>query len=334
MSSGEAPSRPADASPEVDVEPVRLFLNRADTLHHDRSALQRLQEVTGHAVTFTDMRALRLLAIGPTTVTGVSARLQVDLSRASRHLGHLDELGLLRRTADPSDGRFSQVCLSESGTRALDRWQAAWEADYAAAVADWDPPQLARFGELLERFAAELIEHQRGRAAKEAGTDPFAGWVPRRPATADPGDPRLAPLFALVDWTLTVARSPSGTSGLVSRSRSPVGPALIRVLGLVARHGPLGVGELADRSGVVSSRASRHVQQLEAAGLVARAVDPQDRRSSRIKATPKGTALLRRVAGASASGLRAVLADWPEADAAELMEGFSRVRSGLRRLAN
>jgi len=319
--------------PHVDVEPARLFLNRADTLHHDRSALQRLQEVTGCPVTFTDMRALRLLAIGPTTVTGVSARLQVDLSRASRHLGHLDGLGLLHRRADPSDGRFSQVGLSEAGVRALDRWQAGWEAEYRAAVSEWDPPQSARFGELLEPFVAELIEYQRGRAAEEAGVDPFVGWEPRRPALAVPDEPWLAPLFALVDWTLTVARSPSGTSGLVSRSRSPVGPALIRVLGLIARHGPLGVGELADRSGVVSSRASRHVQQLESAGLVARAVDPQDRRSSRIKATPKGTALLRRIAGTSAAGLRTVLAEWPQADAAELMEGFTRLRASLRRLA-
>jgi DNA-binding MarR family transcriptional regulator len=317
-----------------DVSAVRRFLDLVDASHHNRVELARLNQATGHPLTAGDLRALRLVAIGPTTVTGVAGRLQVDLSRASRQVAQLTALGLLTRRLDPSGGRNGTVLLADAGAAVLDCWQAAWEVRHLGAVEDWTDPEIDRFATVVARFVRELIAHQRAHTTAGGNPDPFVGWASRTSAVVDePRAARLLPLFALVDWTVATGRSPSATVALVERARSPIGPTLIRVLGLVSRYGPLVIGELADRSGVVPSRASRHVQQLEERGLVVRAVDPHDRRSHRIKATTKGVGLLRRIAAASEAGIRAIVADWPDADAAELTTGFARIWAGLGRRA-
>lgn len=54
------------------------------------------------------------------------------------------------------------------------------------------------------------------------------------------------------------------------------------------REGPLRLKSLGRRLGVTPSTLTRNVERLEAAGLVRRAADPEDARSSRISLTPRG----------------------------------------------
>ena len=73
-----------------------------------------------------------------------------------------------------------------------------------------------------------------------------------------------------------------------------------RVLANLGRFGPLYAGELAERSSLDKPKVSRALQRLEAASLVQRAVDPNDRRQVRLQLTPAGAQPLSPGRGAGA----------------------------------
>src|SRR4051812_8908618 len=63
-------------------------------------------------------------------------------------------------------------------------------------------------------------------------------------------------------------------------------------LNTIACHGPLTPSELAARERIQRPTATRVLARLEEAGLIARAADPADRRSSLVAVTAAGEALL------------------------------------------
>src|SRR3954463_3643941 len=69
-------------------------------------------------------------------------------------------------------------------------------------------------------------------------------------------------------------------------------PTLTAALATVDVHGPLTPSELAKRERVQRPTATRLVARLEELGVLQRAADPQDRRSSLLSVTPAGRALL------------------------------------------
>src|SRR4051794_28421405 len=69
-------------------------------------------------------------------------------------------------------------------------------------------------------------------------------------------------------------------------------PSQSAALTTVARHGSLPPSELASRERIQRPTATRVLARLEEAGLLERAADPVDRRSSLISATAQGQALL------------------------------------------
>jgi len=88
---------------------------------------------------------------------------------------------------------------------------------------------------------------------------------------------------------IAIARS---ARRLRQESGTGLSPSLTAALATVARHGPLTPSELAARERVQRPTVTRIVFRLEEAGLVARAADPGDRRSSLITVTPAGRELL------------------------------------------
>jgi DNA-binding MarR family transcriptional regulator len=88
---------------------------------------------------------------------------------------------------------------------------------------------------------------------------------------------------------LAVARS---ARRLRQESGTGLSPSLSAALVTIELHGPLTPSELAAREGIRRPTVSRIVCRLEEAGLVARAADPGDRRSSLITATAAGLELL------------------------------------------
>jgi DNA-binding MarR family transcriptional regulator len=69
-------------------------------------------------------------------------------------------------------------------------------------------------------------------------------------------------------------------------------PTLAAALATIDRHGPLTPSELATREAIRRPTATRLIARLEDEGLVTRAADPDDRRSSLIAVSPAGRALL------------------------------------------
>ncbi|MDL5352065.1 MarR family winged helix-turn-helix transcriptional regulator [Microbacterium sp. zg-YB36] len=103
------------------------------------------------------------------------------------------------------------------------------------------------------------------------------------------------------------------------------GPARLRLIEALAQASePLSVSELAERIGVDQPRASRLVQQGVELGLVRREADPADARRTRIVLTDEGRTAARGFRGERIEAVRTALADFSDADAAELARLLTR----------
>jgi DNA-binding MarR family transcriptional regulator len=77
------------------------------------------------------------------------------------------------------------------------------------------------------------------------------------------------------------------------RQQAPdLSPSQTVALATIEKHGPLTPSELAARERVARPSITRMLAFLEGSGLIVRAADPADRRSSLISVTPAGSALL------------------------------------------
>jgi DNA-binding MarR family transcriptional regulator len=74
-------------------------------------------------------------------------------------------------------------------------------------------------------------------------------------------------------------------------------PTLTSALATIDTHGPLTPSELAARERVQRPTATRLVARLEELGVLQRAADPTDRRSSLLSVTPEGHALMEEMRG-------------------------------------
>jgi DNA-binding MarR family transcriptional regulator len=132
------------------------------------------------------------------------------------------------------------------------------------------------------------------------------------------------------------------TSLLIASTRSPrQRERLQRALGvslsetnlgslrLVQRHGPIAVSEVARRLEVDLSNASRQLRALEDQGLVARSVDPSDRRVARVVITAAGKRVLDRARAVALNDYAVALDDWSARDRAQLAVLLDRFRRSL-----
>ncbi|MBI5669088.1 MAG: MarR family transcriptional regulator [Chloroflexi bacterium] len=87
---------------------------------------------------------------------------------------------------------------------------------------------------------------------------------------------------------------------------------------------------LSDRLLVARSTITRLIDQMEAAGLVQRINDPQDRRAQRVALTAAGQTLLRQAYAAHEQSLAERLNTLDEADRQALLVLLHKLRSGLR----
>ncbi|TDE42860.1 MarR family transcriptional regulator [Nonomuraea mesophila] len=71
--------------------------------------------------------------------------------------------------------------------------------------------------------------------------------------------------------------------GHVTANAIGMHPTDLFALNLVELHGPLGAGELADRTGLSTGATTRLIDRLERSGQVRRVADPADRRRVRIE---------------------------------------------------
>jgi DNA-binding MarR family transcriptional regulator len=101
---------------------------------------------------------------GPLTVNGVADALGVDQPRGSRLVARAVEAGLVRRGADPDDGRRSVLALTPRGARVLAEGHRARRAAVEAALAGWPDEDRETFARLLRAYVSGWERAVRGPA--------------------------------------------------------------------------------------------------------------------------------------------------------------------------
>ena len=99
---------------------------------------------------------------------------------------------------------------------------------------------------------------------------------------------------------------------------SQLTPSTAAALASVERRGPLTPSELANIEGIQRPTATRVIARLEEAGLLVRAPDPGDRRSSLVSVTAEGRTLLRKARNRKTAYLAHRMRDLPADDLAAL----------------
>ncbi len=105
-----------------------------------------------------------------------------------------------------------------------------------------------------------------------------------------------------------------------------VTPSQARALGVLRRHGPLRLGDLAEHLRIVPRSVTEVVDALEERALVVRRPDPADRRATLVALTARGDEVAAGIRAARTSGAGSLFAQLPAPDRAEL----ARILTALR----
>ena len=132
---------------------------------------------------------------GALRLSDLAARMELDASTASRHVRALEQLGLIRRSHDPDDGRAFRVELTEQG---IEQWETSARRRMellSAAMDGWSEEDVLTFERLMTRFAdgvASLTDTHSG----SAWADKDWAAVAPRPSPASPAERRTDEDFA------------------------------------------------------------------------------------------------------------------------------------------
>lgn len=142
-----------------------------------RDLVSSLYDVATHARRFqerdpVDTGAVRLLylvqAMGPARPSAVATAARLDLSTVSRHLRELEERGLVRRSADPDDGRAARFEVTAEGESAVGVVLDNRIAALGPVLDRWSGEDRDTLARLLRRLADDL-------AAEHCGARPTPG---------------------------------------------------------------------------------------------------------------------------------------------------------------
>ena len=95
---------------------------------------------------------LNLMDRSPVRAAEVADQVNLDKSTVSRQIARLEELGLIERVADPSDGRARLVQVTVAGHRRLNAVREQRLAKLRARLDTWPVQDLREFSRLLRRW--------------------------------------------------------------------------------------------------------------------------------------------------------------------------------------
>lgn len=114
-------------------------------------------ERTDERLTVSQLSALGVLArLGPSSPTQLAAAERVQPPSMTRTVAALEEMGLVRRLAHPSDGRQSVIALSEEGTALIARNRSlrqAWLVERLEELPAAERELLVRAAPILQQLA-------------------------------------------------------------------------------------------------------------------------------------------------------------------------------------
>lgn len=123
---------------------------------------------------------------------------------------------------------------------------------------------------------------------------------------------------ALIDIGSLMNR-PQRDEALVREAGIALDRALFPLLVGIERLGPIGIVDLAERTGRDYTTVSRQVAKLESLGLAERRQSAADRRVNEAVVTPKGKAMTDKLDAARERNVRAIFKTWDTRDIDELV---------------
>ena len=140
------------------------------------------------------------------------------------------------------------------------------------------------------------------------------------------------------EYSVRLERATRGLLALnvsvLEHMESSVGLAPLRALQSLDRRGPSMVGELGDDLGLVPSTASRLSDRLAEAGLITRRPAPSNRRSTLLKLTDAGRAVLDELVALRIRAFGEVADQMSNQDRAALIQGAHAFTAAQQRLSD
>ncbi|MEU4190759.1 MarR family transcriptional regulator [Kribbella sp. NPDC026611] len=145
----------ADSSDEFALLPRLAQLSTA--MSRGRLA-QQATEATGLSLDRPAMTILLTLSMAgtPLRVGEIADRMQVVGPHVTRQIQSLEQRGLVRRVADPTDRRASLIEATETGAEAAKRYTGAIVSWFREVVADWPTHDRTELGRLLSKLADDV----------------------------------------------------------------------------------------------------------------------------------------------------------------------------------
>ncbi|WP_410785218.1 MarR family winged helix-turn-helix transcriptional regulator [Kribbella sp. C-35] len=121
---------------------------------------------------------------GALRLSDLAGKLELDASTASRHVRSLEQLGLIRRSPDPDDGRAFRVELTEQG---IEQWEASARHRMevlSAAMEGWSDEDVQTFERLMTRFADGVAARTEAPSSAAWADKGWAAVAPRLQSAA------------------------------------------------------------------------------------------------------------------------------------------------------
>ena len=153
------------------------------------------------------------------------------------------------------------------------------------------------------------------------------------PAKKNVQDAHITERMKVLHWALisivSAMNRPRNDEKMIKEAGIRLDRPLFSVLVGIERLGPIGVVELADRSGRDYTTISRQVAKLESLGLVRRREGALDRRVREAVISPKGKAMTDRIDAARERMGHAIFKDWSKGDIDDLAKLMRRFADAL-----
>ena len=131
---------------EVEKQFATMFVNARNSIRARAAAIDPELPPMGFKV-------LTILArSGPRQQGCLAEEMEVDKATMSRTVKHLDHLGLVERSMDPSDGRALLVAMTVEARARFDANLANARRVLHDRLAEWEPGEVRRFTDLLARL--------------------------------------------------------------------------------------------------------------------------------------------------------------------------------------
>ena len=164
--SDPAANPPSDGGGETEDILLRFFRfsHIFSSVFKEVFEVRLLQDASAYPLTPSQFQLIKLMAIdGHHQVGEVADFLGVSPPAATKNIDKLERLGLVARNRSPGDRRATLLSVSRKGRRLVRKYEEIRAARLSPVLADFGPKEIARFADLLERFAVSLLDLEQPR---------------------------------------------------------------------------------------------------------------------------------------------------------------------------